>query len=925
MKPKALVDLQQKFGEFWSDIRGSRLYAGQPRNARSAAGVCLAREALRLATEAEDDDLLLDANKMMYYSLTADEQYNEAIPYCRQAISQCEHRGEYGQAARVRIGEVFALSHAGRYDEALEVARLAEQWLKDHGDNIGYARLCTNVAILYFRLDQHKLSYDHYVTAAQIFEEAGDRQAAAQAYLNLANTLSWFDRFEESDAMYERAEQISKELHLDELSSQVHYNRSYLLALRGRYSESLQGFSRLREHFKSSGSLRHAALCDLDETEIYLQLNLSKDAVALAGEAAGQFKQIGMLYEEAKAQAFNGLALMQMRRFGEALDMFRLSQQGFEREGNDYWVAVLDLYRADLHLALGRYWEAQALAIQSKQLFEALGLPSRRMLSLVLLGRIALALKDVHAAEKYAGEISSITEETRVQLLLFPYLMLRGQIAEQKKSWRDAEQAYRAAAQDLERYQARIHHDDLKITFLHGRNQVYEALVRLSLMDERESVSAAYSWCEHAKSRALVELLSQHVPSVQSRGEQSPLLQRTHALREELNILYTRWKSERRSNASTCEFETVAMKEQELARALREAGSQEPEYVSLQQVHVAELEEVQQFISERTTLIEYFITHEEVMAFVISRKDAKVIRRLSAPSSIQKLQRKLAFQFENFLLGEDFIRAHSGQILEATTHYLKSLYALLVEPLIPEITTPHITIVPHGTLHSIPFHAFFDGERHLIDRFEISYAPSASVLKYCVEKPEIVDARPLLVAVADENAPMVDDEVSALAGLFNEATVLSGRNSTRDAFSREARKSTFLHVATHANFRQGNPMFSNFRLADGCITALDLFSMSCQTNLVTLSGCKSGLGQVAASDDLLGLMRGFLYAGARSLLLSLWSINDESTVALMKAFYGEWKTGSSKAAALQKAMQTVREAYPNPFHWAPFLLIGKAW
>jgi CHAT domain-containing protein len=119
-------------------------------------------------------------------------------------------------------------------------------------------------------------------------------------------------------------------------------------------------------------------------------------------------------------------------------------------------------------------------------------------------------------------------------------------------------------------------------------------------------------------------------------------------------------------------------------------------------------------------------------------------------------------------------------------------------------------------------------------------------------------------------------------------------------------------------------MFSSFRLADGYITALDLFSMSCQTNLVALSGCKSGLGQVGASDDLLGLMRGFLYAGARSLLLSLWNINDESTVALMKAFYGEWKTGSSKATALQKAMQTVRETYPNPFHWAPFLLIGKA-
>ena len=118
-------------------------------------------------------------------------------------------------------------------------------------------------------------------------------------------------------------------------------------------------------------------------------------------------------------------------------------------------------------------------------------------------------------------------------------------------------------------------------------------------------------------------------------------------------------------------------------------------------------------------------------------------------------------------------------------------------------------------------------------------------------------------------------------------------------------------------------MFSNFKLADGYVTALDLFSMNCQANLVALSGCQSGLGHIAESDDFLGLMRGFLYAGARSLLMSLWSVSDESTVTLMKEFYKEWRRGTSKAKALQKAMLAVRDSYPNPFHWAPFVLVGK--
>jgi CHAT domain-containing protein len=226
-------------------------------------------------------------------------------------------------------------------------------------------------------------------------------------------------------------------------------------------------------------------------------------------------------------------------------------------------------------------------------------------------------------------------------------------------------------------------------------------------------------------------------------------------------------------------------------------------------------------------------------------------------------------------------------------------------------------------LHFLPFHAFFDGQQYLTDRFEISYAPSASVLRYCVENAEIVGASPLIVGVADELAPMVDEEVKTLGNMFPDSRVISGEAATRAAFSTAAETASFIHVATHANFRQDNPMFSSFKLADGYVTALDLFSMNCRTNLVALSGCQSGLAEVSGSDDLLGLIRGFLYAGARSLLLSLWSVNDQSTTLLMAEFYKEWRQGANKAKALQSAMRTVRKTFPHPFYWGPFILAGK--
>jgi len=365
------------------------------------------------------------------------------------------------------------------------------------------------------------------------------------------------------------------------------------------------------------------------------------------------------------------------------------------------------------------------------------------------------------------------------------------------------------------------------------------------------------------------------------------------------------------------------VKEQELARTLRDVSVEDPEYASLQQVSIATLDAVQAVLPPATTLIEYFTTGDEILVFIVSAGRAQVVRRLCPTARVLAVQERLGFQLEKFMLGSGYVAAHSEQMLQATRRHLHELYKNLMAPIIENLATQHLLIVPHGSLHFLPFHAFYDGAEYLIDRFEISFAPSASVLKYCLEKESVRADSPLLIGVADENAPLVADEIAHLSRLFPEARVLLGESATRQAFTENARTSSFLHIATHAVFRQDNPMFSSFKLADGWVTAFDLFSMACHTDLVTLSSCQSGLSEVTGADDLLGLMRGFLYAGARSLLVSLWNVNDASTAALMSRFYLEWRKGASKSKAFRTAMVGLREEYANPFHWAPFLLVGK--
>lgn len=118
-------------------------------------------------------------------------------------------------------------------------------------------------------------------------------------------------------------------------------------------------------------------------------------------------------------------------------------------------------------------------------------------------------------------------------------------------------------------------------------------------------------------------------------------------------------------------------------------------------------------------------------------------------------------------------------------------------------------------------------------------------------------------------------------------------------------------------------MFSGIRLADGQLNLYDLYQLKLQAELMTLSGCATGLNVVTAGDELLGLVRGLLYAGAQTVLLTLWNVHDRSTSEFMTTFYTRLKSGDSKASAMRNAMLDLRDRFPHPYYWAPFMLTGK--
>jgi CHAT domain-containing protein len=175
--------------------------------------------------------------------------------------------------------------------------------------------------------------------------------------------------------------------------------------------------------------------------------------------------------------------------------------------------------------------------------------------------------------------------------------------------------------------------------------------------------------------------------------------------------------------------------------------------------------------------------------------------------------------------------------------------------------------------------------------------------------------------------PHAGREVSAIGRLLAAEPYVDAE-ATRDRLRTQGATSEIVHLAAHGRFRADAPLFSALDLADGPLTTADVFALELPASLVTLSACQTGVATVGGGDELVGIARAFLYAGAKSLLVSQWRVDDEATAGLMQSFYQELAKGAGKAKALQLAQRKIRhEAMPqnrwsNPFFWAGFQLIG---
>jgi CHAT domain-containing protein len=494
---------------------------------------------------------------------------------------------------------------------------------------------------------------------------------------------------------------------------------------------------------------------------------------------------------------------------------------------------------------------------------------------------------------------------------------------------RDAVEAYKRGVQVIESVRSRLREDRFRAGYIEDKYHVYTALVGLQLkLDEPRG---AFIYSEKLRAYSYLDLLDRGrppIPDAAQRQTESELLARVRQLEKALEEENAQPSPYQRREAVRVLSSELLDAERDYQSFIGDLQQTQPRYASARSLSIPSPEEIQSLLPEDTALIEYVVAPDSVAAFVVTTHSLRAKR---LPLETQDLHSKVE-------LFRDLVarREEDGWRKPAA-----SLYAALIAPLKQAgwlLDIDRLYLVPHGMLHYIPFaalpHPSENGARYLAENYVLHYLPAATALAYPNERSKPTKG---LLAMAPNCARLhhAREEARAVRDLFSEGSLaLVGDGATESAFKHLAGQYAMVHLATHGVFNKLNPLLSGVELEsdereDGRLEVHEILGLRLRGDLVTLSACDTALGtgyfaEVPAGDDFVGLNRAFLFAGSRSVLATLWEVDDASTLKLMGRFYQRLQQVDPASALAEAQRDRIRDGgqEAHPFHWAPFVLTG---
>jgi tetratricopeptide (TPR) repeat protein len=337
--------------------------------------------------------------------------YSTAAELLDEAVKLFEQAGRRDEVGRTLSTSIQPLILLGQYGRALGKATEARRIFTECKDELRLARLEINVANIWHRQEHLDEALQAYQSAYEQLLPHGDVEALGVALHNMSVCLIGLDQFERALEVYENARAFLRAHNMPLLEAQANYNIAYLYYLRGDLQRALDDLRAAREVCTANNDLYHAALCDLDQSDIYLELNLVEEAARFAERAAKGFENLGIGYERARALTNLAIASSHLENTDKALDCFARARELFSRDHHRAGESLTDLYQAVLLAENGQTAEARRLCAAADAFFRAHKLVRKSVLCTLLLARIALSEGDIDCARSGCEEALSMLDQ----------------------------------------------------------------------------------------------------------------------------------------------------------------------------------------------------------------------------------------------------------------------------------------------------------------------------------------------------------------------------------------------------------------------------------------------------------------------------------------------------------------------------------
>lgn len=930
------------FGEAGSKQRQAESLQAQGRIHRHLGRSPEARELFRQATEIwralgsrDPGSRLGEAMTRNDLGLTAWDlgELSEAEGHFQGALEGLEGLGEESAEAEIQQNLCLIAHARGDLNQAVDCYAAARDRFRHLGELRWEGIADNNLGYAYFALGEPTPAIASYQRALEIQQAVGDRAGQGQALNNLAVVYRGVGEIQEALALYDRAKTLQEDLGdqrrlaatLSNLGAayrnlgEAERARSYFidaLALRRQFGDGRGEVS----------TLGHLGQLRCDEGEYPAGLALLHRALDLAKEVDGGRRVGSSLVRLAHCRLSSGDARAARLAFEDAIRLLDAEGDGVRRAE-----ALQGLARAMIQLGMS----AQAVAPSQESLRLRLGAGDLRSAAI---SRVTLA-----RAYREQGELSAALREVE------------------------------AALETIEVLRHRLASPDLRASFFAAQREAFEVQAGALVELHRRQPSGENDWrafqvSERARARSLTDLLEDSGAQVAKSLSDPSLLGQRQELRRRLYLKTDRQRraplpGPQSAGKEVLESEIVEIQRQlDLLEARLRQGDRR--YATLVAPPAVARTEIAQLLGTDTLLLEVLLAEPKSLLWAVDGKGLTV-HDLPGRAEIEATVAKV-YEGWSILSADPATEARAAQ-----------LASWLLGPVAEKLATgavERIVIVADGALHLLPFAALPVGDSSrgiLLDHFELVSAPSAASIlarrSWLAAQPEggsralvladpvFDDGDPRLAALArpvsaDDGAPRLRSrgenlfprlsysrgEAVAIAELDAESVdVLLGFDARVESLlTGDLSRYRFLHVASHGLVDAVRPELGGLLLSrrdaqgrslEGWLRLADIYDLRLSAELVVLSGCRTAMGRQLRGEGLLGLSRGFLHAGSRSVAASLWALQDRAAAELMESLYRHlWKSGLRPAAALRQAQLDLRSQHrwKSPFYWAPWVLQG---